>query len=174
MPFPPDCLLLHHHYNIWHNRAYLGGWEGQGLDGCALGGHGAVGVWWQCNAPAAPVAENGWWRNATRRDGDELAFAAFAQLLQGTALQSELVALGAGAVLSQVKGCQVAPALQVLNADKQTSHSFTMIKLKKFVNDIVWNLHDRTTPNQLRIFKKVKQVCMILTLVKSQSYLWRL
>ena len=53
-------------------------------------------------------------RDAPGRNGDELAFVALAELLQSTAFQAELVALGALAVLSQVKRRKVAPAIDVL------------------------------------------------------------
>lgn len=61
----------------------------------------------------------------TWRDGDELATAALAQLLQGTALQSELEQLCACArvlaILGEVKGHvgQITPALHVLMDKKR-------------------------------------------------------
>lgn len=70
----------------------------------------------QGDASPAAAVQYGGRGDPAGRDGDELALAAFAQLLQGAALQAELVALRAGAVLRQVKGRKVAPAIQVLMA----------------------------------------------------------
>lgn len=84
---------------------YLRWRKGQDFDRSALGSHGVIGVRRQGDASPATVGQYGGRRDPSRRDRDELPLAAFAQLLQGAALQTKLVSLWAWTVLRQVKGC---------------------------------------------------------------------
>ncbi len=78
--------------------------KGQDFDRSALGSHGVIGIGRQGDASPASTVQYGGRRDPSRRDWDEFPLAAFAQLLQGAALQTKLVALWARAVLGQVKG----------------------------------------------------------------------
>lgn len=84
---------------------YLRRREGQDFDRSALWSHGVISIGRQGDASPASVVQYGGWRDPSRRDRDQFPLAAFAQLLQGAALKTKLVALWAWTVLRQVKGC---------------------------------------------------------------------
>lgn len=94
------------------------------LDGGAFGRHGAAGVRRQGHPPPVAAGQDGGRRDPSWGDGDELPFAAFAQLLQSAALQAELVPLWTGTVLWKVELRQVAPSVQVLKEDVSLLYSF--------------------------------------------------
>lgn len=87
-----------------HHITYLRWRKRQDFDRSALGSHG-VAIGRQGDASPASVVQYGGRSDPSRGDRDKFPLAAFAQLLQGTALQTELVALWARTFLWQVKGC---------------------------------------------------------------------
>ena len=92
-----------------------------------------IGIWRPGDASPAVAGQYGGWGDPSGRDGDEFPLVAFAQLLQGAALQAKLVALWAGTVLGKVERCQVAPAVEVLGAEETFSsisaHQIAIFKL---------------------------------------------
>lgn len=101
-------------YTVSNKKTYLRRRKGQDFHRSTLWGHGLISVRRQGSTSPASTGQYGRRGQPSRRNGDEFPFAASAQLLQSISLETKLVALRAGIFLRKVKGCEIAPAVQVL------------------------------------------------------------